>query len=65
MMPWAELVLDLVALLLVAAGVWFVFPPAGLIVAGIGVFWLSIGLKARRGYFRNEDRTYRAIEVED
>lgn len=64
MMPWAELVLDLVALLLVAAGLWFIYPPVGLIAGGVGVFWLSIGLRARRGYF-DETQVYKAREVED
>lgn len=64
MSPWTELVLDLVAVVLVSAGLWFIFPPLGLIAGGIGVFWLSIGLKARRGYFREPEKTYKAVEVD-
>lgn len=64
MNPWMELVLDLVAIVLVSAGLWFIFPPIGLIAGGIGVFWLSIGLKARRGYFRETDKPYKAVEVD-
>ena len=64
-MPWAELALDLVALFLVAAGAWLAYPPAGLVIGGVGVFWLSLGLKARRGYFgEDRERTYKAREVD-
>ena len=65
-MPWAELLLDLVALLLVAAGIWFIYPPAGLISGGLGVAWLSLGLRARYGEVRRRTAAgYKAIEVEE
>lgn len=61
-MPWGELLLDLVALILVAAGIWFIYPPAGLIVGGVGVGGLSLGLRARRGGLPDRNRTYKAVE---
>lgn len=64
-----ELLIDLAALVLVAAGVWLLFPPAGLIVGGLGLAWLSIGIKYRRGHLKrrrqDDERSYRAVEVED
>lgn len=65
MLPITELLLDLIALLLIASGTWLVYPPVGLIVGGVGVFWLSLGIKARRGYFGKEpERSYKAREVD-
>lgn len=65
-MQWDEMALDVIALVLIAAGVWLLYPPAGLIVAGIGVAWLSIGLHARRKKQRQPEdgRTYRAVEID-
>lgn len=60
-----ELFVDLIALALIAAGAWLIFPPAGLIVAGLGVLGLSAGLKARRKAEQTQERQYAAIEVEE
>lgn len=61
-----ELTIDLIALVLIAAGVWLLYPPAGLIVGGIGLWWLAIGIRARQRTIKADpDRQYRAIEVED
>lgn len=64
---WAEILLDLIALVLISAGVWLLYEPAGLIVAGIGVAWLSLGLKQRatNGARTVERSRLKAYERED
>lgn len=63
-MFWDELALDLVALILISAGIWLVYEPAGLVVAGLGVAWLSIGVRARREH-SVQGNSYKAIEVDE
>jgi len=41
-------VLELLGLILVVAGVAFVYWPAALVVAGVGLLWISRGI-SRRG----------------
>lgn len=61
-----ELIIDLIALVLVAAGIWLVWPPAGLIFGGFGLAVLSAGLRIRRKQARQDpNRTYRAVEVDE
>jgi hypothetical protein len=60
---WDEIMMDILAVVLIAVGVGLWFPPAGLIVAGVGVMVLSIGLKARRGNLPSRD--YIAREVDE
>jgi hypothetical protein len=59
---WDEVVLDVVAVALIAFGVWLWFPPAGLIVAGLGLLMLSIGLKARRGNLSQGQNRAREVD---
>ena len=61
-----ELLIDLAALVLIAAGVWLLFAPAGLIVGGVGLLWLGAGVRVRKQRGKPDaDKAYRAIEVED
>ena len=61
-----ELTIDLIALVLIAAGVWLLWPPAGLIVGGVGVAILGVGLRERRRRAQPDpNKAYRAIEVDE
>ncbi len=60
-----ELTIDVIALVLVAAGIWLLWPPAGLIVGGLGLAVLSAGLRVRRREVQSRQNSgYRAVEVE-
>ena len=58
-----ELVMDVLAVILIAVGVGLWFLPAGIVAAGIGLMLLSIGVKARRGNLQRTD--YIAREVDE
>lgn len=62
---WPELLLDLITVLLIAAGAWLIYPPAGLIVGGLGVGFLSIGVRARRLPEQESTRPLTAYEIDE